>query len=257
MKNHLSPWLPPPESFALDDDEVHVWCVPLEIPASNAQYLQQTLPVEEMERAQRFVFEEDRSGFIVARGLLRVIIARYLALDPRRLRFCYNSYGKPGLLRESEQDSLFFNMSHAKGLALYALSRNREVGIDIERIRADRTGEEIAKTVFSPRELEVFRKIPAEMKRRAFLNCWTRKEAYVKATGRGLSIPLDQLEVALAPGEPAALLRTPWDPEETNRWQLRDLAPADGFAAALAVEGQGWRLKCFRCSSQQLQRLLW
>ena len=256
MPDNLSPWLPPPESFTLDSDEVHVWSVPLEIRVSHAQYLHEILSVEEVERAQRFSFPKDRRRFIVARGLLRIILARYLMLEPRQLRFQYNSYGKPQLLQKCHKDSLSFNLSHADGLALYALSRNREVGVDIEQIAPDRAEEQIAETVFSPRELDVLSNLPREVKGLAFLNCWTRKEAYVKAKGRGLSIPLDQFEVSLAPGEPAALLRTNWDPAEASRWEMRELAPAYGFTAALAVAGHGWRLKCFRCAIEQLKGLV-
>jgi len=208
--------------------------------------LLRTLTLDERARARRFRFPRDRDRFIVARGVLRAILGRYLGVDPGRLRFRYSPYGKPALAGPFEDEGIRFNLAHSQGIALYAVSRGREVGIDVEYVRADLADERIAERFFSPREVATLRAVPAEQRREAFFHCWTRKEAYVKARGEGLSLPLDQFDVSLAPGEPAALLSTPGDPPEVTRWSLQALNPGPGYVAALAVEGNGWRLRCWQ-----------
>ncbi|MBA7638704.1 4'-phosphopantetheinyl transferase Sfp [subsurface metagenome] len=234
----------------LRNDEVHIWRVSLDQNASYVQSLQQILSADEKARARRVYFEKDRKHFIVARGLLRVILSRYLDMKPNQVRFCYSLYGKPGLIYPSEGETLNFNVSHSCGLALYAITRGREVGIDLERIRTHFGCEQIAERFFSPQENAMLRTFPANrVKHKAFFNCWTRKEAYIKAKGEGLSLPLDQFDVSFAPGEPAALCFTSEASDESSRWLLRALQPGPGYVAALVVEGHDWRLKCWEWSS--------
>lgn len=238
-------WTSPPKDLILGDDEVHVWRAVLDVQASRVQSLRRTLTADERARAERFHFQKDSEQFIVARGLLRTILARYLDVDPRQLRFAYSSYGKPSLAGEFNADALCFNLSHADGLALYAVTRGRQLGIDTERVRADLVDDQVAERFFSTQEVAALRALPGNMQSLAFFNCWTRKEAYIKARGEGLSLPLDQFDVSLAPGTPVALLRTYGDHREASRWSLRELALETGSVAALAVEGHGWRLKCY------------
>ena len=239
-------WLPPPADLTVSSNEVHVWRASLDLPVSCVQSLQHTLAADELSRAERFYFQKDRQHFIVTRGLLRAILSRYLDIEPGQLRFCYSPYGKPALATTPGQETPSFNVSHSHGLALYAVTRGREIGIDLERVRADLDCEQIAARFFSPRENAVLRALPAKLKPEAFFNCWTRKEAYIKARGGGLSFPLDQFDVSLAPGEPTTLLNTRGDPQEATRWSLRTLTPGPGYVAALAVEGHGWRLACWQ-----------
>ena len=239
-----TPTLPP----ALVDAEVHVWRAQLDESLARMRELLSTLAPDERDRAVRFHFTKDRNRFIIARGLLRSILGLYLNGEPGRLRFGYGPHGKPYLMGEHNQGGLHFNLSHSHGLALFAVTREREVGVDIERVRSGISDEGIAERFFSPQEVARLRALPVALQAEAFFNCWTRKEAYIKARGEGLSHPLDQFDVSLAPGEPAALLRTRIDAEETARWSLRELNPGPGFAAALAVKGRGWRLKCWQWS---------
>jgi 4'-phosphopantetheinyl transferase len=236
-------WLPPPNKRSLSCNEVHVWHACLDRNGADVQSLEGILSADERGRAQRFRFDKDRQRFIVARGVLRLILASYLELEPGQLRFCYGPHGKPGLDTPSTQKTLSFNASHCDGIALYAVARQRKVGIDIERIRTDFAYEPIAERFFSPRENTMLRGLQtAQVRGRAFFNCWTRKEAYIKAKGEGLSLPLDQFDVSLAPGDPAMLLESRGDPLEASRWSLHDLDPGPDYAAALAVEGHGVRL---------------
>ncbi|MDQ3652238.1 MAG: 4'-phosphopantetheinyl transferase superfamily protein [Acidobacteriota bacterium] len=248
-----TPWSSPPERLILGHNEVHVWRAALNTKESSIQSLRRTLSADERARAERFHFQNDRDHFIVARGLLRAILGRYLNVDPSQLCFSYSFYGKPSLARESSGDDLSFNLSHAGELALYAITRGREIGIDVERIRADFANEQIAERFFSLREVAALRTLPKNIQPQGFFNCWTRKEAYIKARGEGLSLPLDQFEVSLVPGEPAALLRTSGsgDHQEASRWSLREVvAPAASYVAAVAVEGDDWQLKYWQWPEQ-------
>ncbi|HSF34169.1 MAG TPA: 4'-phosphopantetheinyl transferase superfamily protein [Candidatus Tectomicrobia bacterium] len=239
-------WRPPPTALALSSAQVHVWRVGLEPDTACVEQLHRSLSADESQRAARFYFEPDRRRFIVARGALRDILGRYLGIPPSELGFCYSSYGKPALARTPGEGRLRFNVSHSHELALVAVTHAREVGVDLEYLRPDIACEEIAEHFFSARERASLRALPAEVKHQAFFNCWTRKEAYIKAHGEGLSLPLDQFDVSLAPGEPVALLATRHDHRDAQRWSLQALMPGPGYAAAVVVEGQGWHLTCWQ-----------
>jgi 4'-phosphopantetheinyl transferase len=131
-------------------------------------------------------------------------------------------------------------------VALYAVARGREIGIDLEFMRCDLEVEEIAERFFSRRETATLRALPTDLRKYAFFLCWTRKEAYIKARGEGLSLPLNQFDVSLIPGEPAALLSAQPDSDEALRWSLHEMTIASGYVAALAVEGRGWSLSCWQ-----------
>jgi 4'-phosphopantetheinyl transferase len=241
-------WSASPPLLLLGANQVHVWCVALDQPDSRVRSLWHTLAPDEQGRAERFHFRRDREHFIIARGLLRQLIGRYLGIEAHRLRFCYNSYGKPGLAEELNPSPISFNLSHSQGLALFAFTHQRELGVDIEYVRPEVVKERIAEHFFSRQEVAVLRALPAAMQAEAFFNCWTRKEAYVKAKGEGLSLPLDQFDVSLTPGDEAALLATRGDPREASRWSLQALHPAPDYIGALALEGHRPELKCWRWS---------
>ena len=241
-------WDPPPPDVAAAKNELHIWRVPLD--ESLATEMRLMLSADECARADRFHFARDRNRFIVARGSLRLILGSYLNRAPAAVDFCYSDYGKPALSAESPvvTNGITFNLSHANELALIAVTRDRQVGVDIEFIRPDFASEKIAERFFSRQEVEVLRRLPAGQQAEAFFNCWTRKEAYIKALGAGMSMPLDQFNVSLAPGSAAALLGNLRDPAEVSRWSLQDLSPSPGYVAAVAVEGHGWQLKCWQPS---------
>lgn len=239
-------WTSSPTELTLSNAEIHIWRVSLDLTASQVETLQHTLTEDEFGRAERYYFPRDRRHFIAARGALRTILSRYLNAQPGELRFCYSPYGKPTLGRASGDAVIHFNLSHSDGLALYAVARGREVGIDVERVRPIPDAEAIAERFFSVRENSVFRAVPENKKPEAFFTCWTRKEAFIKARGEGLSFPLDQFDVSVIPGEPARLLNIRNHPQECNRWSLHALAPGPGFVGALAVEGREVELSCWQ-----------
>jgi 4'-phosphopantetheinyl transferase len=226
----------------LPDDEVHVWRAALELEPAGYSELEKVLSADELARARRFHFARDRNHFIAGRAILRQVLAAYLNRQPSQLQFSSGPAGKPGLAASSDSNGLCFNLSHSHGLALYAITRHREIGVDIEHLRSDFPCEQVAERFFSPREISSLRLISDTMRHEAFFNCWTRKEAYIKGRGDGLGFPLDRFDVSLAPEEPAALLNTEDDPQEVSRWSLTKLNPGAGFVAAVAVKGHGWQL---------------
>jgi 4'-phosphopantetheinyl transferase len=178
--------------------------------------------------------------------VLRAILGSYLAVPAGHVQFSYGPQGKPSLAGAFRQESLRFNLAHAGGLSLYAVTLSRELGVDIERIHAIPDATRIAEHFFSPQERDALAALPEEQRQEAFFRCWTRKEAYLKAVGDGLARPPDQVQVSLTPGEPARVLGVSGDPHEAKKWSLREVMPADGYIAALAVEGHSWGLSCWQ-----------
>jgi 4'-phosphopantetheinyl transferase len=242
----VAPWPSPRGDLILGNDEVHVWRANLDHNPSHMNSLLHTLSEDEQARAERFYFQIDRERFIVARGALREILGVYLNRAAKSVLFCYGPHGKPALAQDPGGNTIHFNMSHSHGVALYAVTRGREIGIDLEFIREILEVDQLAERFFSQREIATLRGLPVSLRKHAFFLCWTRKEAYIKARGEGLSLPLDQFDVSLIPGEPAALLRTQADPDETLRWSLQELSVDPGYVSALAVEGRGWSLSCWQ-----------
>lgn len=222
--------------LSLSSDEVHVWRAFLEQEESHINELARTLSENELLKAKSFYFQKDQRRFVVTHGILRKILGWYLNIEPKRLKFSYGRHGKPTLTGVTDGHSLCFNMSHSHSLALFAFTWGRKIGVDVEYVRSMPDAEEIADRFFSPQENAVFRRVPAGKKLEAFFNCWTRKEAFLKAVGDGLSRSLDSFEVSLFPGEPAQLLGVGGDPLEASRWHLRALAPAHGYVGAFVVE---------------------
>jgi 4'-phosphopantetheinyl transferase len=223
--------------------EVQVWRIPLDLDPETLAVLSDLLDPLERARAGRFRFERDRRRFIAARGRLRQVLSRYSGGRPEALRFRYGPHGKPELEPEDRSDSLRFNLSHAHELALLAVARGRDVGVDLEWSGREVEALELAERFFSRAEARALWRLPEPRRAAAFFRCWTRKEAYIKARGEGLSLPLDAFDVSLARGHQSALLATRGDPEEAARWRIRDLPAGPGYVAAVAARGRGWRMR--------------
>lgn len=237
----------PPSTLALAPGEVHIWLASLEQPPECVQQFLDTLAPDERARAARFYFEKDRRHFIVARGILRALLSSYVQVPATSLRFAYNAYGKPALEFPATSPALCFNLAHSHEMALYAFVYKRELGVDIEYMRLLAADEYIslAQHHFSPSEYATLRALPESVQKQAFFNCWTRKEAYIKARGKGLSIPLDSFDVSLAPDKPAELLASREAPHTVNAWSLHTLTMPSDYAAALMTAGREWRC-CYR-----------
>lgn len=226
-----------PEKPSLVEREVRIHTARLDRPRQVVDRLARMLSTDETERAARFHFQRDRDRFVVGRACLRVHLGRYLERPPELLRFSYEDRGKPAL---DPPERLAFNLAHAEGLAVYAVCLDAEVGVDVEPFQAE-PPERVPERFFSPAEVTTLRALPDEEQPAAFLRCWTRKEAFLKARGDGLSLPLDAFDVTLAPGDAPRLVRTGWDADEAAEWSLHDLSSSfPGYVAALAVRGGEW-----------------
>jgi 4'-phosphopantetheinyl transferase len=225
----------------LEKSQVAIWHIPLAQNDATIRACRSLLPPDEIERADRFYFEKDRRHFAVAHGALRQILARYTGADPREIEFSFGSKGKPDL--KSPVDTIKFNLSHSGNLALLAVTREAILGVDVEFIKTDFGGQEIAERFFSRHEVSTLLALPMEERAHAFFSCWTRKEAYIKAVGEGLSLPLDSFDVAFGPGIHPALLRVEASAEELLRWRLYDIEVPPEYRAALMVEGRQHQLQ--------------
>ena len=223
---------------------VDVWSASLEPPAPLASHLAGYLAPDERQRAERFVFSHDRDHFVAGRAFLRLLLGQYLGTEPRALRFSYGPNGKPALA--DNRADLHFNLAHSGPLAVCALARGCELGVDLERLRPLEDADSVARTAFSPWEVDRFESLPEAVRPRAFYETWTRKEAFLKALGHGLARPLDSFDVSLGPGEPPRLLRTLGDPTEADRFSLYAVDPEVGYVGAIAIPGKDWHVRQVR-----------
>jgi 4'-phosphopantetheinyl transferase len=217
-------WHPGPDKPSLSRATVHVWRGALDRLASRAPRLAAILTADELRKAEHYRFTRDRERFVAARALLRQLLGGYLASDPRHVRLVERPGGKPELAGMRSPGVVRFNVSHSEDVVLCAFTLDRHVGVDVERIRPAVAADTVAETFFSPLEVAALRALPPSLQPAAFFASWTRKEAYAKATGRGLSDGLDDA-------------RSDGPLHHLDRWSVRMLEPAQGYAAALVVEG--------------------
>jgi 4'-phosphopantetheinyl transferase len=238
-------WSVPPSKMSIDCGEVHVWAVSLQFSNDSLNRLTEILAPAERLRARTFHFDVDRNRYIVGRAAMRTILARYLCVQPERVRLDYGFHGKPQLAGFFAETGLQFNLAHCENLAVMALG-HRAVGIDVERIREIDGNVAVASTFCSPNELKEFQQLPCARRDAAFFRLWTRKEAWLKATGSGIGHSLQNVEVSFLPGDSPRFIRLPQEAGElATAWSLRELIPAFGFLAALAVPGEISRVDCW------------
>ena len=225
----------------LNRDELHVWSARLDMGSQRSGMPERTLSADELARAGRFYFERDRHAFIGRRAILRDVLSAYLNMDPSELRFNLDEFGKPRLKGHREGGDLSFNLSRSRGLVLVAVALERDVGVDVEFIDSAVSSEEVAQRFFSANEIAALNAIPESLRLEAFFQCWSRKEAYIKARGMGLSIPLDSFDVSLRPGETIALLGSENSPGLPS-CKIENLEVDPQYAAAVAATGQNWKV---------------
>lgn len=231
-------WAQAPIEFELPEDEIHLWRASLPAEPSVLRRLDALLESREKSRAARFHFARDRDYFVAARGILRNLLGSYLRRSASELEFCYGPQDKPALRTADSESRICFNLSHSHGLAVYSFSRRREIGIDLELIQPDFASDEIAERHFSPSELKELRGLPPELRAEGFFLGWTRKEAYVKAQGMGLQIPLPNFSVSLAPGWSGR-----FEAADGSLWSFHSFQPAPRYVATVVVEGPSPRLR--------------
>ena len=235
-------WRTAPDRPALGTDEVHVWCVKVNEVASGPSKMGCILSVEEREKAARLRFDRDRRRFVIRHVMLRIVLARYLDEEPAALRFLFGPHGKPMLGDGGDKAALSFNMSHSADIALCAVTRNRRVGLDVEWCLRKVDDVEMAGWCFSTREAETLRELPVGRQVHAFFALWTCKEAYLKAVGRGMSFPMNEVEVSLSGGSRPKLESIGGSNSAARRWSCRQLMPVEDYDAAVVAEGNDWKL---------------
>ena len=205
--------------------------------------MQQTLSSDERERADNFFFTADRKRHVIGRAVSKILLGHGLGIAATEVSFAYNANGKPSLATKLRQSFLHFNVAHSGDFVLVALAYGRDLGIDIEQICTNVDIQNFAAEFFSQRECMSLAALPPGLRLDAFFSCWTRKEAYLKARGDGLSVALDKFDVPFLPEEQPRLVETRHDPTEACRWTLQDLDAGPNYKAALAVEGASLPLK--------------
>lgn len=236
-------WRTPDTFPALAANDVHVWCVPLTADPPELKRLQQFLSSDETSRAERFLFEKHRHRFTVGRGYQRELLGRYLGTAPASVAFQYEGLGKPRLANTSA--GFCFNFSNSGDLGLLAIALNVELGVDIEVIREVSDMPGLANRFFCGQEATFISAQPGSQRLAAFFRCWTRKEAYLKAIGKGLTVPLNQVVVSLEATDPAEIISIGDSADEAAAWRLAHLQPADGYLGAIALPRHGDALSCW------------
>lgn len=219
---------------ALENNQIHIWRIDINNPTVDVDHLfSDILSEDEKKRADRLRSEKDKRRFIVSRGLLRENLGSYLGAEPSEITFDYNKYGKPDIKPKYNPRNIKFNVSHSANLAIYAISQNREIGVDLEYIREVRTADKIIKRFFTKQETDFYHSQPEGKKNLAFFTLWTRKEAYSKARGMGIGLPLKEFDLNLIPN-PRNISS---DNKPKSKWSLIDIEINEDYLAALATEG--------------------
>lgn len=236
-------WTAPPQALATEPERVYIFRLRLDLPEDRLADLRAYLSPDELARANRYRSPRDGARFTAAHGQLREILSGYTQVNPKKIDFCTGERGKPALI---PLNAPVFNLSHSAELALLAVApAGTDLGVDVEAVRAHVEFESMARRFFAPGEVAALLALPTDQRTTAFFACWTRKEAYMKARGLGLAIPLDGFEVSLAPGEPPRLLRPAADDPHGQEWTMMEIAPGPGFAAALCVRGPVSGIRCW------------
>lgn len=244
MKNNQMPWPSGIPEERIGSNQIHIWRASLNVSELQVKSLLEILSVDEIERAGRFHFERDQKRFIAGRGMLRQMLGLYLAIPPQDIRFKYASHGKPLIHTDSKHQVLHFNLSHSAGVVLYAFAHNQPIGIDLEGIKRKVEIEQIAKRFFSPEEIHSLQQVPPHIQSDLFFQYWTRKEAFLKAIGKGVSFPMEQVDVSAQSGQKWAPVNLKGDSLEHSNWYGRDLFLGQGYAGAIVTEGKGWEISC-------------
>ena len=241
-------WDLPPDDRRLDGADVHVWAASLDVPNETLSSYEQTLSSDERSRAEQFKFDCHRKRFIAGRGILRAILSSYEGVEPIELKLDHSPLGKPLLAGFPENCMLHFNLAHSSNLLLIAITRVCAIGIDVEWIQSVTDIENVARDFFSADEAQGVMALPEEERVLAFYEVFVRKEAYLKATGAGLSNVITQIEVSFLPDEPTRILSIYGDTQAAACWTLMELAPASGFTGAVAAEAKNLRFLLWQWS---------
>jgi 4'-phosphopantetheinyl transferase len=245
-------WCEQSEIPPLGQFEIHVWMVKLAWPDGVADRLKNYLTDEETNQAARFHFAHDQRRFVIRRAILRRLLASYLGKRADAIGLLSGLNGKPFVSGQDVPGGICFNCSHSADRGLIVITRGRGLGADLEQHRHLNDAEDLAKAFFSNSEIKELNDLPQSLKMVGFFNCWTRKEAFVKAVGLGLSFPLNRFSVSLTPGQPATLLDVAEDHEAMKKWTMASLDVGVDYSAALVFEGRNVKFHYFEWSPRLL-----
>ncbi len=232
-----------PENLVLEGSDIHLWWSKFAAESAGDDKFWALLSGAEHERADRFRFAVHRKRFVICRGMLRKLLSAYKGIPPDSLQFSYNRYGKPELQTPVAAEPLHFNVSHSDQTIVIALTRAAPLGVDVEYMRRKTDYRNIAKRFFATAEWEDLCNVPQALRRRAFYNCWTRKEAYIKALGSGLSTSLNSFVVTLRPEHAPRVVLVDGDPRQAKDWSLYHFNPDPDTVGALAIKHPNCRLE--------------
>ncbi len=236
LHNKWGPWLTPQKITSVGKTNVDIWFLKIpSISSSGFVKLESVLSASEIVRSKKFHLSEARFNYICSKGILRLILAEYIKVRPSEIEFCFGVNGKPALFHANDKPSLLFNLSHSKDMALFAITRIGEIGVDVERISIIEYQDKIVNRFFSIQEQIEWSNMAPQHKVSSFFSCWTRKEAFLKGLGSGLSLSLDQFSVSIVPDQPAKLLSVNWEATEMLNWLLADIPIGNNYSATLAV----------------------
>jgi len=220
------------------ENQTDIWLILIPEVIHRSHYYEQFMVNEEKEKADHFVFLKDKLRYVITHGILRLLLSDYLNLPAGQIVLKNNSYGKPYLSIEDNPNPLYFNLSHSNSGVVLAFSKYRDLGIDLEYIKKDIPFLDIAKHFFSQSEYQELLSTPENARHQVFYQGWTRKEAFIKAKGRGLSIPLNSFDVSISQGKWPSLLRSSEDPNDLVRWKFYDLITWPDYSSTLCIEGE-------------------
>lgn len=249
MKNT---WLNPPESWSLESNELHVWRIHVPSFFEYLTMLEKLLSPDELSRANRFHFQIHHNRFIVARSFLRILLGKYMKILPQDISFNYMEHGKPEIHPKLNPEKIRFNLSHSKDWALLGVVKNINIGVDVEFMRENVEHLKLAGRFFSPQENATLRSLPESKQFEAFYLCWTRKEAFIKADGKGLSFPLKNFSVVFHPDLPPALESVAGDLQTAENWSMFNPDFPGNYKAAVAIEGKIGQMNCFEADRSLL-----
>lgn len=246
MSNHAlsaryteTPYFDPIVDLHSLESQVDVWKAEISLQLEDIDWLYERLSNEERKRSDKYYFIQDRHRYILGHAMLRIILGYYLSVPPEQLAFGSNKFGKPYLsMSYFENEKVNFNISHAGDIVAIAITRMGEVGIDVERIREFNNSDQFVKRIFAKSEISDFQSLKRSDKNEAFFNCWTRKEAFIKALGTGLSFPLDRFSTTIKPCQKACLLQIDDPSIKVSDWSMIVFKPRHGYAGALVVKAQ-------------------
>lgn len=242
-------WQRPPGTVLLSTEYIDIWRVPLDLPSAQIDKYHAVLSGDELERCDKFKSAKRRREFIIGRGALRTLIGQCLKLDPSALNIVYSEHQKPCLPEAVPGAPATFNLTHSHDLALIALTLERDIGIDIEYLRADVDFRKLARRFFSKQEVQSLESCTDARLTAAFFACWTRKEALLKALGKGIAFGLKEFSVSVDPLDREVDLLTHWDQAEASRWSILNMKPGPDYAAAVAASGGTFKLRLWDLSS--------